>query len=113
LLPPAVSSNGAAFLQLSTTSSGEGRWLNLQIQHSRGIFYANIATTADTGVGPTSNKQALTTHQLNAAMRGIYPLSCSPKFSVFPATPYIGHWGMRRCSQVRFAKGLALAPLLN
>jgi len=47
LLPPAVSSNGAAFLQLSTTSSGEGRWLNLQIQHSRRIFYANFATTAD------------------------------------------------------------------
>ena len=47
LLPPAVSSNGAAFLQLSTTSSGEGRWLNLQIQRSRRIFYANFATTAD------------------------------------------------------------------
>jgi len=38
LLPPAVSSNGAAFLQLSTISSGEGRWLNLQIQRSRGFF---------------------------------------------------------------------------
>ena len=24
------------------------------------------------------------------------------------ATPYIGHWGTRRGSQVRFAKGLAL-----
>ena len=32
LLPPAVSSNGVAFLQLSPTSSGEGCWLNLQIQ---------------------------------------------------------------------------------
>jgi len=47
LLPPAVSSNGTAFLQLSTTSSGEGRWLNLQIQRSRRIFYSNFATTAD------------------------------------------------------------------
>ena len=47
LLPPAVSSNGAAFLQLSTTSSGEDRWLNLQIQRSRRMVYANFATTAD------------------------------------------------------------------
>jgi len=47
LLPLAVSSNGAAFLQLSMTSSGEGRWLNLQIQRSRKIVYANIASTAD------------------------------------------------------------------
>ena len=31
--------------------------------------------------------------------------------SVFPATPYIGHWGTRHCSQVRFAKGLALAGI--
>ena len=38
LLPPTVSSIGAAFLQLSTTSRGEGRWLNLQIQRSRRIF---------------------------------------------------------------------------
>jgi len=29
--------------------------------------------------------------------------------SVFPATPHIGHWGTRRCSQVRLAKGLAWA----
>ena len=28
--------------------------------------------------------------------------------SVFSATPYIGHWGTGRCSQVRSAKGLAL-----
>ena len=28
---------------------------------------------------------------------------------VFLATPYIGHLGTRRCSQVRSAKGLALA----
>jgi len=47
LLPPAVRSSGVAFLQLSTTSSGEGRWLNLQIQRSRRIFYPNIAPTAD------------------------------------------------------------------
>jgi len=47
LLPPAASSSGAAVLQLSMTSSGEGRWLNLQIQRSRRISYANIATTAD------------------------------------------------------------------
>ena len=47
LLPPAVSSNVAAFLQLSTTSSGYRRWLNLQIQRSRRMVYANFATTAD------------------------------------------------------------------
>jgi len=47
LLPPAVTSNGAAFLQLSTTSSEEGCWLNLQIQRSRRMVYANIATIAD------------------------------------------------------------------
>jgi len=45
LLPPAVSSNGAAFLQLTTTSSGKGHWLNLQIQRSRRMVYANFATT--------------------------------------------------------------------
>jgi len=43
---------------------------------------------AHTGVGPTSSKQVLMTHLLNAPMRWIYP---------------------RRCSQVRSAKGLALA----
>jgi len=47
LLLLAVNSYGAAFLQLSTTSSGESRWLNLQIQRSRRVIYANIATTAD------------------------------------------------------------------
>jgi len=47
LLPPAVSSNVAAFLQQSTTSSREGRWLNLQTQCSRRMVYANFATTAD------------------------------------------------------------------
>jgi len=47
LLPLAASSNGAAFLHLSATSSEEGRWLNLQIQHSRRMLYANIATTAE------------------------------------------------------------------
>jgi len=46
LLPPAVSSNGAAFLQLSTTSSGEDRWLNLQIQRSRRMVYANWVVLA-------------------------------------------------------------------
>jgi len=40
----AVRSNGAAFLQLSKTSSGEGRWLKLR---SRRIFYTVFATTAD------------------------------------------------------------------
>jgi len=33
----------------------------------------------------------------------------SVALSVLLATPYIGHWGTRRCSQVHFAKGLALA----
>ena len=33
----------------------------------------------------------------------------SVRQSVFLATPYIGHWGTRRCSQLRSAKGLALA----
>jgi len=47
LLPPAVSSNVAAFLQLSMTSSEEDRWLNLQIQRSRRVVYANFATTAE------------------------------------------------------------------
>jgi len=47
LLPPSVSSNVTAFLQLSTTSSGEGCWLNLQIQRSRRMIYANFTTTAD------------------------------------------------------------------
>jgi len=47
LLPPAVSSNVATFLQLSTPSSGEDHWLNLQIQCSRRMVYANLATTAD------------------------------------------------------------------
>ena len=39
------------------------------------------------GVGPTSSKQALTLHQLNAAMRGIYRLSGHHKYSVirFPS----------------------------
>ena len=47
LLLLAVNSYGAAFLQLSTTSSGESRWLNLQIRRSRKMVYANFATTAD------------------------------------------------------------------
>jgi len=41
-------SNGchAAFLQIPMNSRGEGRRLNLQIQRSRRILNANIATTA-------------------------------------------------------------------
>ena len=75
LLPPAVSSNVAAFLQLSTTSSGEDRWLNLQIHCLQRMVYVNFATTADwptadTGVGPTSSKQVLTAHLLNARCAG-------------------------------------------
>jgi len=35
----------AVFLQLSTTSSEEDRWLNLQIQRWRRNFYTNMATT--------------------------------------------------------------------
>ena len=35
----------------------------------------------------------------------------SAAHSVFLATPYIRRWGTRRCSQVHFAKGLALAGI--
>jgi len=35
----------------------------------------------------------------------------SVAYSIFPATPYLWHWGTRRRSQVRFARGLALAGI--
>ena len=62
----------AAFLQVSTTSSEEGCRLNLQIQHSRRILNASIATTAHTSVEAISSKQSLTQHQLYPTMLWIY-----------------------------------------
>jgi len=49
--------------------------------------HRNNRRLAHTGVEPTSSKQALTAHQLNAAMRGIYPQACRPKCRVirFPS----------------------------
>jgi len=42
-------------------------------------------------------------------MRGIYPLARSPRCSLIRFPSHSGHWGTRRCSQVRLAKCLALA----
>ena len=42
-------------------------------------------------------------------MRGIYLLVCRSKCSVIRFPSHSVHWGTRRCSQVRSAKGLTWA----
>jgi len=49
--------------------------------------HRNNRSLAHIGVGPTLSMQALTAHQLNTTMCGIYPIACCPKCSLiqFPS----------------------------